>query len=94
MRQWSVAALAGLTSLALQPTLVTAAGETKIHEEGRCAIRGHCGKQSIFGGELPCADNGPAKDLDDSARQKLVSLCGSKWETGPTCCVEEQVSKI
>lgn len=94
MRQWSVAALAGFTSLALQPTLVAAAGETKIHEEGRCAIRGHCGKQSIFGGELPCADNGPAKDLDDSARQKLVNLCGSKWETGPTCCLEEQIDAL
>lgn len=95
MRQWSlVAAVAGFTSLALQPTLVTAEGETKIHEEGRCAIRGHCGKQSIFGGELPCADNGPAKDLDDSARQKLVNLCGSKWETGPTCCLEEQIDAL
>jgi Niemann-Pick C1 protein len=94
MRQLSlVAALVGLSSLALQPTLAVAQGETKIHEKGRCAIRGQCGKQSIFGGELPCPDNGRAKDLEDSARQKLVNLCGPKWESGPVCCLEEQVSR-
>ena len=94
MRQLGiVAALTGLASLALQPTLVAAQGETKIHEEGRCAIRGHCGKQSIFGGELPCPDNGLAEEPDTPVRQKLVNLCGPKWETGPLCCLEEQVSR-
>lgn len=94
MRQlgW-VSALVGLGSLALQPALVGAKGETKIHEEGRCAIRGHCGKQSIFGGELPCPDNGLAQQPDNSSRQKLVNLCGPKWEEGPVCCREEQVRR-
>ncbi|KKK25507.1 hypothetical protein ARAM_002069 [Aspergillus rambellii] len=71
-----------------------AQGDTKIHEEGRCAIRGHCGKQSFFGGELPCSDNGLAKDPDAAVREKLVNLCGSKWEQGPVCCLEEQVDAL
>ncbi|CAI7623557.1 unnamed protein product [Penicillium pancosmium] len=95
MRQLSfVAALVGLSSLALQPTLAAAQGETKIHEKGRCAIRGQCGKQSIFGGELPCPDNGRAKGLEDPVREKLVNLCGPKWESGPVCCLEEQIDAL
>jgi hypothetical protein len=65
---------------------------TKIHEKGRCAIRGHCGKQSFFGGELPCLDNGLAKEPEKSVREKLVGICGKGWEEGPVCCEDEQVS--
>lgn len=86
-------AVAGLGSLALQPMLVVAQGETAIHEKGRCAIRGHCGKKSIFGGELPCPDNDLAHQPEDSVRQKLVDLCGPKWEEGPVCCRDEQVKE-
>ncbi|KAJ5112750.1 NPC intracellular cholesterol transporter 1-related protein 1 [Penicillium argentinense] len=94
MRQLGfLAAVVGLGSLAWQP-LAAAQGETKIHEKGRCAIRGHCGKKSIFGGELPCPDNGLAKEPEDPVRQKLVNLCGSKWEQGPTCCLEEQIDAL
>ncbi|KAL4882541.1 patched family-domain-containing protein [Aspergillus karnatakaensis] len=71
-----------------------AQGETKIHEKGRCAIRGHCGKQSFFGGELPCPDNGLAEDPEAAVREKLVNLCGSKWEEGPICCKEEQIDAL
>lgn len=83
------AAIVGLGFVA--PTLVGAQGETKTHEKGRCAIRGHCGKQSIFGGELPCPDNDLAHQPEDAVRQKLVNLCGSKWSEGPVCCRDEQV---
>lgn len=89
-----VATLVGLGSLAFQPALVGAQGETRIHEKGRCAIRGHCGKQSIFGGELPCPDNDLARQPEDSARKKLVQLCGPKWEDGPVCCLDEQVGAL
>lgn len=65
---------------------------TEIHEKGRCAIRGHCGKQSFFGGELPCLDNGVAKEPEKNVRDKLVGLCGEKWEEGAVCCEDEQVS--
>jgi Niemann-Pick C1 protein len=68
-----------------------AQGVTKIHEKGRCAIRGHCGKKSFFGGELPCPDNGLAREPDDDVREKLVGLCGSKWKEGWVCCEDEQV---
>lgn len=69
-------------------------GFTNIHELGRCAIRGHCGKKSFFGGELPCPDNELAKQPEAAVRKKLVDLCGSKWEQGPVCCEDEQVSSI
>ncbi|KAJ5133120.1 NPC intracellular cholesterol transporter 1-related protein 1 [Penicillium atrosanguineum] len=95
MRQLTwVSTLVGLGALALQPALVGAQGHTKIHEEGRCSFRGHCGKQSIFGGELPCPDNDVAHQPEDSVRQKLVNLCGPKWEEGPVCCREEQIDAL
>lgn len=87
----------GLAASLLCTTLVSvvaAQGETAIHEPGRCAVRGHCGKKSIFGGDLPCPDNDLAREPDDSVREKLVSLCGSKWSEGPVCCEEEQVDAL
>lgn len=45
----------------------------------------------MFGGNLPCVDNGLATDADASMRQKLVSLCGYKWSSTPVCCDEDQV---
>lgn len=83
----------GLLS-ALLLSVVAAQGETKLHEKGRCAIRGHCGKKGFFGGDLPCPDNGLAHGPDDSLREKLVGLCGSKWAEGPVCCTDEQVRSL
>ncbi|KAL1998892.1 hypothetical protein VTN02DRAFT_5412 [Thermoascus thermophilus] len=88
-----VAGLAPLLLL-LPPPGVLAAGETTIHEKGRCAIRGHCGKKSFFGGDLPCPDNGLAELPDATVRRKLVALCGSQWEEGAVCCKEEQVDAL
>ncbi|KAL4791047.1 patched family-domain-containing protein [Aspergillus venezuelensis] len=76
------------------PSQALAQGETKIHEIGRCAIRGHCGKQSFFGGELPCPDNGLAREPEAALREKLVNLCGAKWEEGPVCCESEQIDAL
>lgn len=89
MRLGCLPLLAGL--VAVQYSSVFAQGETKIHEEGRCAIRGHCGKKSFFGGQLPCVDNGFAKKPAADTRAKLVSLCGDKWKTGNVCCDDDQV---
>ena len=61
------------------------------HEAGRCAIRGQCGKQSFFGGELPCPDNGLAKTPDTPLRDKLVGLCGDQWKDSDVCCDRDQV---
>ncbi len=67
---------------------------TQIHEAGRCAMRGHCGKQSFIGGELPCADNGLAESPDDDLRELLVDVCGKEWEDGDVCCKQEQVEAL
>ncbi|KAL1838912.1 hypothetical protein VTJ49DRAFT_2076 [Mycothermus thermophilus] len=72
----------------------TAAVYTPKHEAGRCAIRGHCGSKSFFGSQLPCVDNGLAKEPDDKLREQLVSLCGPKWAEGPVCCDAEQVDAL
>lgn len=66
-------------------------GWTKIHEEGRCAIRGHCGSQSLFGPQLPCPDNGEAEEPTEDVRKKLVDICGDDWTDTLICCKEEQV---
>lgn len=67
---------------------------TPKHEAGRCAFRGHCGKQSLFGKELPCVDNDVAQDPEEELRNELVELCGEKWRTGPVCCSLEQVQSL
>jgi Niemann-Pick C1 protein len=81
-----IAALAFLAGLGMADELYTPK-----HEPGRCAIRNHCGKKSFFGKELPCVDNGLAKEPDKGLRQQLVDLCGPKWSDGPICCTKEQV---
>ena len=83
---YSLAALVGATAALAESGLWT-----PVHAEGRCALRGQCGSESIFGKQLPCPDNGLAEQPDDSTRQKLVDLCGSQWSEGPVCCREEQV---
>jgi len=78
-----------LLAAALQS--VSAELYTPKHEAGRCAIRGHCGKKSLFGKQLPCPDNGPAEEPDQELREQLVELCGPKWKSGPVCCTPDQV---
>jgi Niemann-Pick C1 protein len=88
-RKWYATALKGLLAASL------VSGEeayTPKHEAGRCAIRGNCGKQSFFGSELPCPDNGLAKAPTKEVREQLIEICGAKWNTGPVCCEAEQVS--
>ncbi|KAG8884224.1 hypothetical protein FRB98_002566 [Tulasnella sp. 332] len=67
---------------------------TSRHEKGRCAIRGHCGKESLFGSELPCPDNGPAATPDDATRTKLVDICGHDWAETDVCCNEDQLDAL
>jgi Niemann-Pick C1 protein len=82
-------------AVALATQLVTAASPiTKVHEPGRCAIRGHCGKQGFFGSDLPCPDNGKAETPSDELRDSLVELCGPKWHKGDVCCDSDQVSAL
>ncbi|KAL8284472.1 hypothetical protein RB600_009058 [Gaeumannomyces tritici] len=67
---------------------------TPTHEAGRCAMRGHCGKKSWFGKELPCVDNGAATEPDADFRKELVELCGPKWQTGNVCCSSDQLKSL
>ncbi|KAK6436640.1 niemann-Pick type C-related protein 1 [Oleoguttula sp. CCFEE 5521] len=67
---------------------------TKIHEAGRCALRGHCGKQGFFGSELPCPDNGLAEKPDPALRDKIVGICGDDWKETDVCCTSEQVDAL
>jgi len=90
-----ILALASWLAVAvLLPSAASAELLTPKHEAGRCAIRGHCGKTGFFGRELPCPDNGEARDADAALRKKLVELCGTKWQDTPVCCEEEQVDAL
>jgi len=91
VRLLRAAAAAAAGSLLVADLAIAEEPFTPKHEAGRCAIRGHCGKDSFFGPELPCVDNGLAAEPDPGLRKQLVELCGSKWETGDVCCVEDQV---
>ncbi|RDA87832.1 hypothetical protein CP532_2995 [Ophiocordyceps camponoti-leonardi (nom. inval.)] len=67
---------------------------TPKHESGRCAFRGQCGKQSLFGKELPCVDNGRASEPDSELRKELVDLCGAEWSHSPVCCSLDQLKAL
>lgn len=86
---FALLSLAGLGNAA-----ATDSALTPIHEAGRCAIRGQCGKRSLFGPELPCVDNDLATDPDAEFRAELVELCGPKWKSGPVCCNLDQVKAM
>ena len=89
LTQWAPClALTSTTLAASFPDL------TLKHEAGRCAIRDHCGKQSIFGSQLPCPDNGLAETPSDDLRKQLVSLCGDEWSDTKVCCKQEQVDTL
>ncbi|KAF1349878.1 sterol-sensing domain of SREBP cleavage-activation-domain-containing protein [Delphinella strobiligena] len=81
-------------SALFSPVALAADGWTNIHEAGRCAIRGHCGKQGFFGSDLPCPDNGLAETPDAALRTKLVGICGTKWQDSDVCCTDEQLDAL
>lgn len=82
------------TAVVLGAALASAKPYTPKHEQGRCAFRGQCGKQSFFGKELPCVDNGLAHDPEAELRRELIDLCGEEWSEGPVCCTLPQVINI
>lgn len=83
-----------LLSTAL-PALIHADPATPLHERGRCALRGHCGKTGgFFSRELPCVDNGKAEKPDAALSKKLIDLCGPQWQDSPVCCREDQVDAL
>ncbi|KAE8827185.1 hypothetical protein PTNB73_08938 [Pyrenophora teres f. teres] len=91
-RAWKAMTL-GLVSMLATAALAGPHLTTK-HEKGRCAIRGQCGKQSFFGSELPCPDNGLATTPADDVRKKLVDICGAQWSDTDVCCDEDQLDAL
>ena len=87
LRFWLLLGVASISAIASND-----GNWTVKHEAGRCAIKGHCGKQSFFGGQLPCPDNSLADEPDKELRKKVIEVCGKKWEDGKMCCNEEQVT--
>lgn len=89
--------LLGLVLIAIAAIVVVDAGNdgnwTVRHEAGRCAMKGQCGKQSFFGGELPCPDNSLAETPTKDVREKLVGLCGEEWKDSDVCCDKDQVRR-
>ncbi|KAI9869233.1 MAG: hypothetical protein M1813_000021 [Trichoglossum hirsutum] len=92
--RWLRPALALCLLALFAATIAADDGWTQKHEAGRCAIRGQCGKKSFFGKELPCPDNGLAKEPKDDMRMKLVDICGDKWSKGPVCCQDDQLAAL
>ncbi|KIW62777.1 hypothetical protein PV04_10910 [Phialophora macrospora] len=91
--RFSTAAVAAVAAAGSLP-LALSSPPTALHEAGRCAIRGHCGKQGFFGSDLPCPDNGEAAAPSGAVREKLVNLCGTSWQDTDVCCTEEQVDTL
>ena len=78
-------------SILIAESSATDEGWTTMHEVGRCAMRGQCGKKSFFGGELPCPANELAKAPTKETRKNLVEICGDSWIDGDICCDNDQV---
>lgn len=91
MRHQAVSFRLAVVVVTISTALASAKSYTPKHEAGRCAFRGQCGKQSFFGKELPCVDNGFAQDPEAQLRKELVELCGDEWLEGPVCCTLPQV---
>lgn len=63
--------------------------------EGRCNMRGQCGKPNILLPDLPCAvEEEKALEPSESLRQSIVSVCGQEYNEGGLCCTQEQVDVL
>lgn len=57
-------------------------------------MKGHCGKQSFFGGDLPCPDNSLAEEPSKEVREKLIGICGDTWSESDVCCDSDQLDAL
>lgn len=86
-----------LLAIALHLALIKVdATKTTFYDRGKgiCMIRGQCGKESFFGPELPCPDNGEALEPDPTFRTILQEVCGDRYAEGPVCCAQSQVESL
>src|SRR6201994_2784573 len=86
--------LFAVSILAAPAYAATSSGLTAIHEAGRCAIRGNCGSERLWGPQLPCPDNEPAAEATDEVRTALVGICGAEWTDSKVCCTLEQLEAL
>ncbi|OCF34304.1 niemann-Pick C1 protein [Kwoniella heveanensis BCC8398] len=63
--------------------------------KGVCAMRGSCGRTSMFGAELPCPDDGDAIKPDQKLLDLMTSVCGPSYTLpDAVCCEYDQVSTL
>ncbi|KAH3677177.1 hypothetical protein WICMUC_001758 [Wickerhamomyces mucosus] len=64
-------------------------------KEGVCSIYGNCGKNSLFGAELPCPVNQKAQAATQDQIDELTQLCGTEWQNNNAiCCTSEQINSL
>ncbi|BGP21836.1 vacuolar membrane protein [Rhodotorula toruloides] len=83
------------TALPVVSSLFQDDAPTFVRAEGRCAMRDSCGRKSVFSGEIPCPDNGPATAHDDDLTYGalLARICGEDFPT-TTCCTTGQLETL
>ncbi|KAI5964003.1 NCR1 [Candida theae] len=62
------------------------------HLTGYCNTYDNCGKKSIFGKQLPCANFVPATKPSKESRDKLQKICGTDFEY--VCCSPDQIDEL
>ncbi|WVR08155.1 hypothetical protein IAU60_005201 [Kwoniella sp. DSM 27419] len=63
--------------------------------QGVCAMRGSCGRMSMFGAELPCPDEGDATAPDQELLDLMSSVCGPSYTLpSAVCCTYDQVATL
>lgn len=73
----------------LQLTLVLAGTG---HSPGYCNTYDNCGKKSIFGKPLPCANFVPATEPSKESRDRLAKICGRDFDY--VCCSSSQIDEL
>lgn len=101
---WQAVRLAGLL-LAATDAVVAAEtggapryGNATERQPGLCSLgNGSCGRKGgIFGSELPCAANVPAKPIDETLRTSLTQVCGLDFASAhdAACCNADQLDTL
>ncbi|WVQ89549.1 hypothetical protein IAS59_003311 [Cryptococcus gattii] len=62
---------------------------------GICAMRGTCGRTSMFGADLPCPDDNDATVPDQDLLDLMSSVCGPSYSLPDhVCCTYDQLSTL
>ncbi|KAI3403231.2 NCR1 [Candida oxycetoniae] len=62
------------------------------HSVGYCNTFNNCGKKSIFGKPLPCANFVEAREPSLESKNKLRAICGQDFDL--VCCSPEQIEEL